>query len=123
MKNTQKEFLQYAAWNGMVVGALILSTIFKLSIMQVVVAWFFGLEAVFYVLFCASENLRKELYAKTPSLRKFYKLFTEVLFIGIAFLLKQYFVASCMIITYFGYVYLYAGYKEGVLEVVANENP
>lgn len=105
--------IKYFAWNAMLVGTLILSSVFHFDVMIVILGWYFGIEAGFY--FIAALILpagKKEFFEKNKDQFKIYKCFFEPFYVGIAFYLGHNYIAICMAITFFGYVYLLASMKQ-----------
>lgn len=106
--------IKYVAWNAMIIGALILSTIFNFNGMLFLLSIFFAFESFIYALtvFLQSNESIKTIILKSKDNLKVWKVPFEVIFVIIAFYLNQKFIGMCMMITLFAYIYLVALVKE-----------
>ena len=105
--------IKYFAWNAMLVGALILSSVFKFDVMITILGWYFGIEAaIYFIAALISPAGKREFFEKNKDQFKIYKCFFEPVYITIAFLLCHNYIAICMTVTFFGYVYLLANMKQ-----------
>ena len=109
--------IRYFAWNALLIGSLVLSTVFKFDTGITVLGVFFGFEASMYLLTCFNnEEGLKKIAGKTQETFKIYKIPFEVAFICLAFYLKHYFIGICMFATFWAWIYLFAAtakYRKG----------
>jgi hypothetical protein len=111
--------IKYFAWNAMLVGTLVLSSVFKFDVMITILGWYFGIEAaIYFIAALISPAGKKELFEKNKDQFKIYKCFFEPLYVIIAFCLGHNYIAICMAVTFFGYIYLLASMKY----ILKNEN-
>jgi hypothetical protein len=98
----------------MLIGTLVLSSIFKFDIMITLLGVYFGIEAFIYFLLVIFFSImdKKSFYTKSGELFKGYTFLFEPIFVAVAFYLEHYFMGICMTISLFGFLFLFAGYKE-----------
>ena len=112
--------IKYFAWNAMLVGTLVLSSVFRFDVMITILGWYFGIEAgIYFIVALISSDCKKEFFEKNKDQFKVYKCFFEPIYIIIAFYLGHSYIGICMAITFFGYVFLLASIKSIIKK---NEN-
>lgn len=106
------KLIRYFAWNAMLVGSLILATIFNINTIVKVLTVFFAFESCMYavvVIFAQSKIMEDGIF-KMYSRGAFaaYKLALEPVYIFTAFALGHKAISVCMFITMCAYIYTWA---------------
>lgn len=113
---------KYFAWNAMVVGTLVLSSIFKFDIMITILGWFFGIEAAVYFAAVLISNKEQDKFANRNKHKlETYKCFFEPIYIFVAFWLGHNYIAICMFVSFLGYVYLLFHVKQILKSTTENK--
>jgi len=108
LSKTMASVIRYFAWNAIVIGGLVLATVFNVKAVISILEVFFALEALLYIFFCFSGDKVLKKLAEANNAFKVYKIPFEMLFVALAFYLKHYFIGICMSATFFAYIFLFA---------------
>jgi hypothetical protein len=104
-----EKIVKYFAWNAIVVGTLVLSSVFNWHTGIVLCGIFFGIEAATYFIAAMfPEEKLSDLFPKINYSFRAWRLPFEALWIGLAFYLDHPIIGICMTITLFGFILLWA---------------
>lgn len=101
--------MKYLSWNAMIIGSLVLASVFNIKAFIVVLTVFFSIEA----LTCATivftwDQQKDDTKAKLNGLigNRFWTIPFEIGFAYLAFYLNHSYIGTCMVITLSAYVYI-----------------
>ena len=98
---------KYFLWNGVLMGTIILSTVFKLEFMLTIMTWLIGIETFFYIVACGSgDETKRTIFAKAKDGFKPWKVPFEVIYMAVVFGLGHPIIGTFMFVSCGCYVYL-----------------